>query len=76
MTQRDLRNINTTRNSCGDALPCANMELKIPQYFYLLLEKPLGQYFQVRSPYYQAPQYSQKTLYSQGDRSGLRKPKK
>ena len=28
--------------------------LKLPQYFYLLMEKPLGCYFKVQSPYYQA----------------------
>ena len=50
MTPRDLRNIHTTGNSCRDALPCANMALKLPRYFYLLMEKPLGRYFQVRSP--------------------------
>ena len=58
MTPRDLRNIHTTGNSCRDALPCANMALKLPRYFYLLMEKPLGRYFQVRSPYYQAAQCS------------------
>ena len=61
MTPRDLRNIHTTENSCRDALPCTNMALKLPQYFYLLMEKPLGRYFQVRSPYYQAAQCNQKT---------------
>ena len=61
MTPRDLRHIQTTRNRCRDAFPCANMALKLPQYFYLLMEKPLGRYFQVRSPYYQATQYNQKT---------------
>ena len=78
MTSRDLRNIHTTRNSCRDALPCANIALKLPQYFYLLMEKLLGHYFQVRSPYYQATQCNQKHLflYPQGDRSGLGKPKK
>ena len=37
-----------------------------------------GCYFQVQSPYYQTAQCNQKTLfpYLQGDRSGLRKPKK
>ena len=30
MTPRDLRNIHTNRNSCRDALPCANMALKLP----------------------------------------------
>ena len=53
--------IHTTGCSCRDALPCANMTLKLPLYFYLLMEKPLGRYFQVRSPYYQAAQYNQKT---------------
>ena len=61
MTARDLRNIHTNKNSCRDALPCANMALKLPQYFYLLMEKPLGRYFQVRPPYYQAAQCNQKT---------------
>ena len=61
MTPRDLRNIHTTGNSCRDALPCANMALKLPRYFYLLMEKPLGRYFQVQSPYYQAAQCNQKT---------------
>ena len=78
MTPTDLRNIHTTGNSCRDAPPCANMALTLPQYFYLLIEKPLGCYFQVWSPYYQAAQCNQKTPipYPQGDRSGLRKPKK
>ena len=62
MTPRDLRNIHTTGNSCRDALPCANMALKLPQYFYLLMEKPLGCYFQVWSTYYQGAQCNQKTL--------------
>ena len=61
MTLRDLRNIHTTRSSCRDALPWANMALKLPWYFYLLMERPLGRYFQVRSPYYQAAQCNQKT---------------
>ena len=61
MTPRDLRNTHTTRNSCKDALPCANMALKLPRYFYLLKEKPLGRYFQVRSPYYQTEMCNQKT---------------
>ena len=37
------------------------MALKLYWYFYLLMEKPLGRYFQVRSPYYQAAQCNQKT---------------
>ena len=56
-----------------------NMELKPSQYFYLLMEKPLGQFFQVQSPYYQMAQYNQKTplfMYPEGDRSGLEKAKK
>ena len=61
MTPRDLRNIHTTGNSCRDTLPCANMALKLSRYFYLLMEKLLGRYFQVRSPYYQAAQCNQKT---------------
>ena len=64
MTCRDLRNIRTTGNSCRDALPCANMALKLPQYFYLLMEKPLGCYLQVRSPYFQATQVQPENTYS------------
>ena len=60
MTIRDLINMYTTRNTCRNALPCANMALKLPWYFYLLMEEPLGCYFQVRSPYYQATQCNQK----------------
>ena len=53
---KEVRNIQTTRNSCRDALSCANMALKLPWYFYLLMEKPLSHYFQVWSPYYQMVQ--------------------
>ena len=71
MTATDHRNIHTTGNSC-------DMALKLSQYSYLLMEKPLGRYFEVWSPYYQVAQWNQKhlSLYHQGDRSGLRKPKK
>ena len=61
MTPRDLRNIHNTRDSCRGALLCTNMVLKLPWYFYLLMEKSLGHYFQVRSPYYQVAQCNQKT---------------
>ena len=57
MTRRDLRNIHTTRNSCRDA----NMTLKLTQYFYLLMGKPLGCYFEVQSPYNHTAQCNQKT---------------
>ena len=61
MTFRDLKNIHTTGNSYRDVLPCRNMALKLRQYFYLLMEKPLGGYFHVRSAYYQTAQCNQKT---------------
>ena len=73
MTPRDLRNIHNTGR---DALPCMNMALKLPQYFYLLMEKPLGRYFQVWPPYYQAAQCNQKAPIPVSSRSGLGKPKK
>ena len=78
MTPKDLRNIHTTRNSCTDALPCVNMALKLPQYFYLLMEKPLGHYFQVQSLTIRWHIATRKHMfqYPQGDRSGLRKSKK
>ena len=53
--------IHTTGNSCRDALRCTNMALKVPWYFYLLMEKPLSCYFQIWSLYYQAAQCTQKT---------------
>ena len=37
------------------------MALKLLQYFYLLIEKPLGRYFHVRSPYYWMAQCNHKT---------------
>ena len=55
MKPRDFGNIYTTRNSCRD------MALKLPQYFYLLIEKPLGLYFRVWPSYSQVVQYNQKT---------------
>ena len=61
MTSRDFRNIHTTSNNSRNAISFLNMPLKLPQYFYLLMEKPLGCYFQVRSPYYQVAQCTQKT---------------
>ena len=38
-----------------------NMALKLPQYFYLLMKKRLGHYFQAQSLYYQVAQCKQKT---------------
>ena len=61
MTPWDLRYIQTTGNSCRDALPCANMSLKLLRYFLLLMENPLGRYFQFRFPCYQVVQLNQKT---------------
>ena len=55
-----------------DALTCANMALKLPWYFFLLMEKPLGHYFQVQSPYYQAAQWNQKTLIPVSSRQEVR----
>ena len=75
MTSRDLSNIHTTGNNCRDALPCTNMALKLPRDFYLLMEKPLGRYFQVRSPYYLAAQCNQKTLIPVSSRRQVRSEK-
>ena len=49
MTPTDLRKIHTTE------------ALKLQQYFYLLMEKSLGCYFQIQSRYCQAAQCNQKT---------------
>ena len=80
MTPRDLRNIHTTRNSCRDALPCANMTQKIPLFitadgeasWWLL---PSSILLLVTIMWCSA---TTKHLfqYPQCDRSGLRKPKK
>ena len=37
-----------------------DMSLRLPQYFYLVMEKSRGRYFQVCSPYYQAAQCNRK----------------
>ena len=52
-----------------------SMELKLPWCFYLLMEKPLGCYFQVRSPYYQAAQHNQKTPIHVSSRRQVRSEK-
>ena len=59
MTPRDLRSTYITINSYRDTFMC-NMGLKLPKYFYLLMEKPLDNYFQVQSPYYEAAECNQK----------------
>ena len=74
MTPRDLRNNHTTGNSCRDALPCANMVLKLPRYFYLLMEKPLGSKFGLLAIRLHSATRKHPFPYPQGDRSGLRKP--
>ena len=71
----DLRNIHNTGNSCRETLPYASMALKLPQYFHLLMEKPLGRYFKVRFPYYQAAQCNQKTTIPVPLRSQVRSDK-
>ena len=55
-----------------------NIALKLRWHFYLMMEKTLGYYFQVRSPNYLAAESNDKnlSLYSEGDRSGLGRPQK
>ena len=60
MTPWDLENIHTTENSCRNT-SMHGMVLKLSQYFYLLMRKPHGCYFQVWSPYYKVAQCNQKT---------------
>ena len=60
MIPRNLRNIHITGNSSRETLSCTSMALNLPRYFCLLMEKPLGRYFQVWSPYYQVAQCYQK----------------
>ena len=77
MTLRDLRNIHTTRSSYRDALPCTSMALKLPQYFFLLMEKPLGatSKFDLLTIRWHSATRKHLFLYPQGDRPGLRKAK-
>ena len=76
MTPRDLRNIHTTENSCKDALPCANMALKLPWYFYLLSLLVATSNFGLLTIRRHSATRKHLFLYPQGDRSGLKKPKK
>ena len=77
MTCSNLRNIHT-RNSYWDALPCVNMALKLPWYFYLLMENPVGCYskFDTLTIRWHSAIRKHLFLYPQGDSSGLKKPKK
>ena len=72
MTPRDLIIIHTTGNSCRDVISCENMALKLPRYFYLLIEKPLGCYFQIWSPYSQVEECKPKTPISVSSRLQVR----
>ena len=78
MTRRVLRNIHTTGNSCRDTLPCMNMALKLPQYFYLLIESLLVATSKFGLLTARQHSATRKHLfpYPQGDKSGQRKPKK
>ena len=76
MMPGDLRNIHT-RNSFRDTLPCTNMALKLPQYFYLLMEKPFAtSKFDLLTIRWHSATRKHLFPYPQGDRSGLGKPKK
>ena len=76
MTPMDLRNIHTTGNSCRDAFPCVNMALKLPRYFYLLMEKPLvaTSKFGLLTIKWHSATRKHLFLYAQGDRSGFEVP--
>ena len=78
MTRRDLRNIPAKENNCRGALPSVKMATNLLQYFYLLMEKPLGRYFQVGllTIRWHSATRKHPFLYLQGDRSGLRMLKK
>ena len=54
------------------------MALKLPRYFYLLMEKPRVCYFQVPSPFYQVAQGNGKTPLPVSSRQKVRfeKPEK
>ena len=52
-----------------------DMALKMSRYFYLMMEKPLGCYFQVCSPFYQAVQCDHKTPIPLSSRAQVRSKK-
>ena len=52
-----------------------DMALKMSRYFYLMMEKPLGCYFQVCSPFYQAVQCNHKTPIPLSSRAQVRSKK-
>ena len=58
---RIFKNLQFPLNPVGDSHYVCDMALKLSHYFYLLIEKPLGHYFQVWSTYYQAAHCNQKT---------------
>ena len=68
MTPGDLRNIHTTGDGRRDTRPYMTWHKKLPQYFKLAMEKTLGRYFQVWSPYCQAAQCNQNTPISVSSR--------
>ena len=62
MTPRDLWNIHTSVKKQQGLMSMHDMVLKLPWYFYLLMEKPLlGCYYQVQCLYYQLVQCNQTT---------------
>ena len=65
----DFKNIYTTRNSCRNKLPCENLTLKLPWYFYLLMEKPLGCYFGLHKTRQHDETRRHLFMYSQSGRS-------
>ena len=50
MTPRDLRNIQTTGNSCRDALPYANIAPKLPPAFISLSQSQLIKQLSFKQP--------------------------
>ena len=77
MTPRDLTNIHTTGNSCRDALPCANMALKLSWYFTCWWRSLLvaASKFGLLTMRRHNATIQHLFPYPQGDRSDLRKQK-
>ena len=70
-----LKEDNLSQRNCQNQ--CANMAVKLPWYFYLLMEKPLGCYSKFGLHTIRQHSATRKHFqYPQGNRSGLRKPKK
>ena len=78
MTPRDLRNTHPTGNSCRDTLSFTKKALKLPQYFTCWRRSLLAitSKFGLLTIRRHSATRKRLSLYPQGGRSGMKKPKK